>query len=217
MYSTSDGDQNGRFSNFSANGGNGTSREELNNNDYGAVPMRHPPRMQSDPSRGYGPGPGPQVLGNTRSKDTLNTGNSATSEQWNNSTNPTSEEGSIERANGVMGAMPGQQYSNYNDNYQAGYSDEETGYGRNNGYPPRQASMGAPTPTGYGGNGGGYYPNQQNGAMIPRVPVKDSRPAPPPKQLIPLSSNSVPNGAVQSVQQKQRSSWIKKRFSRGGK
>jgi hypothetical protein len=181
--------------------------------------MRHPPRMQSDPSRGYAPpGPGQPRFNNTRSRDTLNTGNSSSSDHWHNSTNPTSEEGSIERANGVTGPVPGQQYSNYNDNYQSGYSDEEHGYGRNNGYPPRQASMGQQAQTGYGGNGGGYYPSQQSGAAaIPRVPVKDNRPPPPPKNITSLSSSSIPNGAVQSSQQKERSSWFKKRFSRGGK
>src|ERR1700760_2264553 len=121
----SDGEQNGRYSNFSGNGAYGTSREELSNNEYGTPPMRHPQRMQSDPSRGYGPpGPGQPRFNNTRSRDTLNTGNSSGSDQWHNSTNPTSEEGSIERANGVTGPVPVQQYSNYNDNYQSGYSDE---------------------------------------------------------------------------------------------
>jgi hypothetical protein len=171
--------------------------------------------MQSDPSRNYGPpGPGYPAY-NTRSRDTVNTGNSSGSEQWHNSTNPTSEESSVERANGVAKPLPGQQYS-YNDAYGPGYSDEEYGHSRNN-YPPRQASMGQSTPMGYGNNGGGYYSNQQTAAQPPRPPAKENRPAPPPKSTISLNAVPVPGSMQQSQQQQVRASWFKKRFSKGAK
>jgi len=230
------GEHNPRYSNVSGQGGYGppsgvVSRDELTNNEYGTPPMRHAPRTQPDINRVNGPPgvPGHLYPGqNTRSKDTLNTGNSSGSDQWNNSTNPTSEEGSIERAHGVTRTLGQPQFAPpYNDGYGSGYSDEEQ-MGRNNAFPPRQASMGSAPPAGYGGNGGfqnqysnqGQYPNQQAGGP-PRPPGKDINrpPAPPAKgSARPIMSlNSPSRGAVQQQPIEQRSSWFKKRFSRGGK
>jgi hypothetical protein len=172
--------------------------------------------MQPDPPRAHAPqGYGYPSFAPARSRDTLNTGNSSGSEQWQNSTNPTSEESSLERANGITRPAPGQQYPIQNEAYGSGYSDDDYHGRGNNGYGSRQPNISQSGPVGYGGNNGYYQnPQVQGSGAIPRVPVKDSRPAPPPKNLISLSTNNVPSGAVQPPDQ-QRTSWFKKRFSRG--
>jgi len=179
--------------------------------------------MQSDPSPNRyaggqsagGQGSGGQgaglypAVGNSRSRDTLNTnGASSGSEQWKDSTVPTSEESSLNRANGVMRANGG-----YQDGYGPQYSDDERGPPRS-GYGPRPAQYNTP-------NSGDYYPqNLQGGHRGPPVPSKfnNGGGAPPPvpqKNIISLGAPSdVPSGAVQSAGSQQRTSWLKKRFSR---
>jgi len=184
--------------------------------------MKYTQRMQADQLRPQGQPGYLYPNNNTRSKDTINTGNSSNSEQWNASTNPTSDEGSLDRANGLIKtttAPSSQQYSNYG-NYSEGYGNnhpnDENAYNQNGVYPPRQASAN-PGQIPYGANGG-YHMNQQG---PPRPPAKEYRPQQQMKNnMISLSQThtSIPNGAVQPVQvQQQRTSWFKKRFSRQGK
>jgi len=215
------GDQSGRLSNYSGNGNYGASREELTTNEYGTPPMRYGQRPQGDQIRPHAQPGYLYPINNTRSKDTINTGNSSNSEQWNASTNPTSEEGSMDRPNGLIKSMTGQsgqQYpsqGNYPEVYGNNYPNDENMYNPNGGYPPRQASAN-PAQIPYGANGG-YQMNQQG---PPRPPAKEYRPQPPSKNMISLrqTQTSMPTGAVQPVQvQQERTSWFKKRFSRQGK
>jgi hypothetical protein len=218
-FSTLAYDQAGRSSySLAAPGYGGPSRDSYGENGYGHPPPRFNQRMQSDPSPNRyagGQGAGRQgaglypAVGNSQSRDTLNTnGASSGSEQWKDSTVPTSEESSLDRANGVVRANGG-----YQEGYGPQYSDDERGPPRN-GYGPRTPQYSSP-------NGGGYYPqNQQGGPRGPPVPSKfGGGGAPPPpsqKNVISLGAPSnVPSGAVQPARSQQRSSWLKKRFSRG--
>lgn len=184
--------------------------------------MKYGQRQHADQIRPHGP-PGHFYPSNqTRSKDTLNTGISSNSEQWNASTNPTSDEGSLHRANGLTKTTTGQtgppvpqHGGHYQEGYENQYPPDENTYNPSSIYPPRQTSAN-PGAMQYGGNGG-YQMNQQG---PPRPPAKEYRPQPPTKNMISLSQTqtSIPygaSGAVQQVQvQEQRTSWFKKRFSR---
>jgi hypothetical protein len=216
-FSTLAFDQAGRSSySLAAPGYGNQSRDSYGESGYGSTPPRFNQRMQSDPSpnrhagghgqAGQGAGLYPAV-GNSRSRDTLNTnGASSGSEQWKDSTVPTSEESSLNRANGIMRANGG-----YQDGYGPQYSDDERGP-RNNGYGPR--------PQYNGTNGGDYYQqNQQGGLRGPAGPSKFNNggggPPVPQKNIISLGAPSdASSGAVEPARSQQRSSWLKKRFSR---
>ncbi|KAF2674662.1 hypothetical protein BT63DRAFT_16720 [Microthyrium microscopicum] len=176
------------------NGYNGYNGYNGSNKEYGQGPMRG--------QQGYGPQGAPiyPAVGNSRSKDTLNTGGSGGSDQWNNSTNPTSDEGSLERANGVSRPVPVQSHSGYQQNY--GSYDEQA-YG-NNGGPPRPPQHMAGN-NGY--NGGNYNQNQGIGENPPPPPPKQAA----TKNIIRLSQTAVQSEAAPA----ERSSWFKKRFSKG--
>jgi len=165
-------DQNGRFSNFSANGENYQQQ------------MRSNPRLQSDPM--------------------LNRYNSAQNVAY-------------QGQNGEM--VNGQQYSYAPQD--AGYGQQdENAYAQGAQHPPRFASQQAPAVSspqlgsyGYGNaqqQQGGYYQSSPNLAQqqMPRPLPKDVKPLPPAKGPIRLDNPNPPQ------QKEERTSWLKKRFSR---
>jgi hypothetical protein len=204
----------GEFATSNGYNGQNSHHGSPNGNSPGGYGLRNDMRKRSDPalSRNGIPGVYPAV-GDSRSKDTLNTGASSGSDQWNNSTGPTSEEGSVERVNGVARPIPSHLPSN--PDIHPGYSDDERGRPRQPYAGPR---MGGRPPPGrsYGngngnGNGNGKpLPYSNQGA--PRPPMKESFSA--PAQNIQLSGAQYSNGAMKPLAPQKRESWLKRRFSR---
>ncbi|KAL6715734.1 hypothetical protein ACLMJK_006695 [Lecanora helva] len=191
-----------------------------NSNGHG---RRFGPRNHSDPAL-YGHANGQGIYpshGHQQSYDTVasaSNGSHAT-DQWGNSTDPSSENSSIDRVQPPVKPDLGEMY---------GFN----GFG---GAPQFQGPIleehgqGAP---GYGQPGYGRdrvsnsngYPYQGNGAPIPppHAPTKDRAPRAPIKLGGSSTPSSAPNAAPPvakrpppQVNNEKRKSWLKKRFSRG--
>jgi hypothetical protein len=195
---------------------NFSRRDSYQPSDYGPpVPQHRARRTPPDPySNRYTPPSGAPVYPHQgyqqSSRDTFGTGESGSqSEPWANSTDPSSENSSLDRhpAAPVKPPQPelGEQYG-FN-----GFGNdpilEENGGFASNPYgrpPPRQQS-----------NGNGYHN---------RGPAGDAPPAPPPHSNSsgPLknTSGNAPSGVRGKLQRapssnEKRVSWLKKRFSKG--
>ena len=183
---------------------------------------RSVPRNQSD-SAFYGGGSGNGIYpahGHQQSYDTVasaSNGSHAT-DQWGNSTDPSSENSSIDRVqvpakpdlgeaygfNGFGGAPQfqgpileehGQGAPGYG---QPGYGQDRTMAGNNSGF-PYQGNAGPPPPP----------PHAPRNDNAPRVPIKLAA------QQISNNSPAVSSRVPPSVDTEKRKSWLKKRFSRG--
>lgn len=157
--------------------------------------MRYNPRMASDGAIGYGHRPYPQH-GYHQSQDTMNTGYTNGSDStgpWANSTDPSSENSSIENSHN------GKQPAHGQNAYGPG------GYGPNSyGSPPIMEEQGQ---TGYYGGpvqapGGG----QPSGQRRP-IPLGNSGDTPTPSSPGKLPTNPRP-------EPEKKKSWIKRRFSK---
>ena len=156
-----------RSSNFMpGNGQYGVSRESFaENHGYGPPPPRHASRMQSEQAVNRYATPGMTTSHSiVHVSKVSTTGASSGSEQW---TGPTSEESSLEHANGVARPVPPQHaYSDVAPGSQYPEEDwSQLARGRQPGPPPHQMPV-----NGYGANGNGYssgqgYPNGQGGAV----------------------------------------------------
>jgi hypothetical protein len=152
--------------------------------------MRYGNRMQSDGAIAYGR-PYPQHMPHT-SQDTMNTGvtnGSDSTGPWANSTDPSSENSSIE--NNAMGKQPA------------------FGYGQvpPNGYPNSPPIMEEQGQNGYGYGGPVQAPNPSQSAAPRRpIPLGNSSDAPPPPP------GKLPSTARQEPEKKK--GWLKRRFSK---
>ena len=165
--------------------------------------------MQSDPPLYGQPRPYPQH-GHHQSHDTVYTGvtnGSDSTGPWANSTDPSSENSSIDKVTAMnKPTTPMNGYGNYgSDGYNGPIMEEQGGYGD---YPQRNRygqPSGYPPQNGYG---------RPNGAPSVQAPNAGRRP-------IPLSNSgemaSTPGGGLPSAQRKEpekRKSWLKRRFSK---
>lgn len=177
------------------------------NNGYspGGYGPRQDMRKRSDPALNrYGtPGVYPAV-GNSRSKDTLNTGASSGSDQWNASTGPTSEEGSVERVNGL--ARPVATHFPSGTDIHS-YSDDERGRPRQlYGTQGMGARKPAPNQRPSYGNGTGLPPNQAGPRPMLNGPA-------PPAHKFQLNGPQVSATEERPTPEK-KPSWLKRTFSK---
>lgn len=211
-------------SRYSAYGGGGggnygsrqaaAARESWNDNGYGPPGPRvrySAQRMQSDPgwnrysnAQGVYPHHGYQ-----QSRDTVNTGgsNGSNSDAAPYSTDPSSENSSIERA------APPQKHQQQDVGEQYGFSGFGGGPQFQGPILEDQAYRAGPS----GPSGPGYYPNQQR-QNNPNVPP------PVPAKAAPISLNSQPGPPQQgrpgvlsrksTNDENKRKSWLKRRFSK---
>lgn len=189
------------------------ARESWAESGYGPMnaPRARYSRMQSDPSwnrysNGHNVYP---TQGYQQSQDTVNTGGSNGSESLPNSTNPSSENSSIERGGPVSKPDLGEQYGFH-------------GFG--NGPQPILEDYA----TGTGPSDNGYYAQQYNGANIPPpVPAKTGPPPPPHNPNMIKLTNSQGQGPApagggrpnvlarkSTDASEKRRSWFKRRFSK---
>lgn len=171
------------------------------------------PRNDSDPAL-YGQNSNPGVYpshGYQQSYDTVTTASGSGShgtDQWGNSTNPSSENSSLDRVNHVVKPDLGEAYgfSGFGGAPQfQGPILEEHGYGN-----PAYGEPGyGHSSNGMGPAAGGYLNRNVNGApaVPPHVPVKDNGPR-VPIRLGASSANVRPDAGDK------RKSWLKRRFSR---
>ncbi|KAK5172109.1 uncharacterized protein LTR77_003747 [Saxophila tyrrhenica] len=176
----------------------------------GSQRQRYGNRMQSDPQFYNQSRPYPQQHGYHNSHDTVNTHGSDSTGPWANSTDPSSENSSLDRVNGVnsMSKGPADMHAAYNQG-QNGYNGpimEEQGQGAYGDYPYQ--------------NGYGQQQQQQNGmgrgqrernntapSQQPRPMQLNSGP-PPPSHGLPPASRPEPE---------KRKSWLSRKFSKGRK
>lgn len=177
---------------------------DLSLNRYSNVPNGYGPAQPIYPVQGY-----------QQSRDTISTGPSSGShsEPWTNSTDPSSENSSMERMNGVQKSYPdpGEQYSGYGAPIQ-----EDGEYA----YPPPQRVRPPMS------QNNSYVQPSQNGTPPPvpphtvrpqqpsRVPIKLGVSGPGAQAPMPLSQTS--GNTRPSLQQSdsKRKSWFKRRFSK---
>jgi len=198
--------------------GNG-NRNSMNRPDsfidqYGGLPpqfqgqgrgMRPNPRNNSDPML-YG-GRNPQNVypshSYQQSYDTVGSGGSHQTEPWGNSTDPSSENSSVDR----IQQTPKQGEQQVSDNYGL------NGFGGNNLY---QLDEYEPVQPGYGRNGQA----QSGSSGLNRFEsAPEARPIPPPKATrIPIKLDSPSNSSLTREMSKEsggkRKSWLKRRFSK---
>ncbi|KAF2164520.1 hypothetical protein M409DRAFT_25397 [Zasmidium cellare ATCC 36951] len=182
-----------RFSNGNGGGYYGGQRDSYGPGPSGP-PRRYPAqRMQSEPMM-YGGGPRPYPHGHQASQDTMNTGvtnGSDSTGPWANSTDPSSENSSVER--GPSAQKPHGEYP-------------PNGYGHNgyqNGYGP--GGFQGPIP-----EEGGSYP-MGGGAPPVQPPNAARRPIP----LGNTTSDTVPElPSTKRPEPEKRKSWLKRRFSK---
>lgn len=209
----------GRFSQAGGYYGNRqAARESWHDNGHGmggpVGGMGGPPRtrynrMQSDPGwnrypHGNGGNGVYPVQGYQQSRDTVNTNGSNGSHSEPYSTDPSSENSSIERSAGAMKPDMGEQY---------GFN----GFGGT----PIQEEL----HSGIGPVSNGYAVQRPNGTLnygAPPVPTKQGPPAPPPHANKPIKltkSNDAPGAEtrpapLQRQSTEKRKSWFKRRFSK---
>ncbi|KAJ4345582.1 uncharacterized protein N0V89_011715 [Didymosphaeria variabile] len=175
----------------------------------GGPPRTRYNRMQSDPGwnrypHGNGNGVYP-VQGYQQSRDTVNTNGSNGSHSEPYSTEPSSENSSIERSAGGMKPDAGEQYG-FNG-FGGGPILEEY----HNGMGPARNGYAVQRPNG-----------TLNYAAPPPVPMKQGPPAPPAHANKPIKltkSNDAPNSdsspaVTQNQSNEKRKSWFKRRFSK---
>jgi hypothetical protein len=197
-------DPNGRFSQFSGNG-ELASRDSLHGGGYNQY-SRSVPALNR-----YGQGVPQQgpvyAVGDGRSRDTLYTGAS----------NAGSED-----SGGVHPGYPdpqAQQMPQYPARYASQQGPMQSAPQLAINYPSYNNSTQGLSPLGYHQSNSSLaqqqqYSSQQN--LIARVPVKanDARPPAPPPKALPIQLNN-PNPP--QAREQQRTSWLKKRFSKSGK
>ncbi|CAK4031973.1 Hypothetical predicted protein [Lecanosticta acicola] len=151
-----------------------------------------PPRNQSDPMM-YGHQPRPYPHGHQASQDTMHTGvtnGSDSTGPWANSTDPSSENSSVERGPSAMKPYPDHPVNN--------------GHGPPNGYGPGgygQGSVDGPIPEDGAYTGGAVQPPQ------------------PTRRPIPLGNSGDPITELPSSKRpepEKRKSWLARRFSKKG-
>jgi hypothetical protein len=149
-----------------------------------------------------------------QTRDTINTGvsNGSASDQWHNSTDPSSDNSSIERmkaeGHGEYG-YPAQQREPISED---GHYTYNSGNGFNPGY-------GAGPGAGPGASSG-YPPQSYNGAPMPppkaamggavQAPINPAA----PRQLIKLESSGNAQQSYRPAEPEKRKSWLKRRFSK---
>jgi hypothetical protein len=220
--------------------GRPATRDSYVDNGNGNGPLHAPtprqrinPRMQSDPTLARYPNPntpagpagpaGPYGgSGLQQSRDTVDTGASGSgSEQWTNSTDPSSENSSIDRVKtspakiGEYEAQHGYpDYPSIGNPQFGGPIMEEGGYGQtrvSNDY------GGAPS----NANGNGYFAQNSSDGPLPAPPPTAGVPA---RKIISLggnpnstplqaSSGNVGRPALQSQPSQKRKSWLRRKFS----
>lgn len=223
-------DQNQRYSQVGGYYGSraaAAARDNYADNSYGQ-PMgpprsRYSQRIHSEPMinrHGNGQGVYP-THGYQQSRDTVNTGgsNGSQSEPWTYSTDPSSENSSIERSTPVTKPDPGEQYGFTGfggaPQFQGPILKE---YEDNNEASDRQQNGAGPS------SNGGYFPQRQNGAdMPPPVPVKlhSSKNSNViklsgdyPQPLGQSSGNAPTRPIMRSNTGEKKKSWLKRRFSK---
>lgn len=182
---------------------------------------RYSQRLQSDPALNQYNQPHAvyptQVY--QRSRDTINTGsNGSQSEPWTNSTDPSSENSSIERATPVAKPDLGEQYG-FNGFGAAPPILEEYGY--NSGPPYEQSNGGYPSMNGNHSNGT-YNQPRHNGAAPPVPPHNDAQNRGPirlgagnQQPLAHSTGNAAPpRPPLKGNDSDKRKSWFKRRFSK---
>jgi hypothetical protein len=161
--------------------------QRFNNNGYG---------VYSTP--GYG-----------QTRDTVNTGgsNGSASDQWHNSTDPSSDNSSIERmkaeGHGEFGYPTTQREPISEDGHYT--------YSNGGGYNPSYMSGGAAGPSVPGGSFGQQFNNG------PPPPPKGGPVQPPARQVIKLDNSgsaTTPGGRPSLSEQPKRKSWLKRTFSK---
>jgi hypothetical protein len=209
--------------------GNGYYNQPSRNrgNDFASPPSRNKygPRMYSEPTVGRSSQVGHpySTPGYGQTRDTVNTGgsNGSASDQWHNSTDPSSDNSSIERikaeGHGEYGyPTPPQRepiaedgHYTYNNNG-GGYNPSYMGSGPN-------ASSGASNGHNYNHSNGGQSYNNGPPAPPPKAVMGGPVQAPPaaagaPRQLIKLSAQA--NQPSRPEAPEKRKSWLKRRFSK---
>ena len=184
---------------------------------------RYGQRIHSEPMmnrHGNGQGVYP-THGYQQSRDTVNTGgsNGSQSEPWTSSTDPSSENSSIERSTPVTKPDLGEQYgfTGFGGAPQLqGPILEE--YANNNKPSSRQQNEAGPS------SNEGYFPQRQNGADVPPpVPAKlhssnnpnATKPSDGYSQPLGQSSGNAPTRPMmRSNTGEKKKSWFKRRFSK---
>lgn len=199
-YSGHDGgthSPSGRQSVMSGGGYYSARPQSHMDNQQGSSRSRYGQRMQSESGMRYANGGGPVYPQHSyhQSHDTVNTTNGSDSTgPWANSTDPSSENSSIDRVNAVAKPNPQDPYAQ-NGQFQGPILEE---------YGP--------------GSYGGAYP--QNGGSMPTQPPTAAN---QPRRPIPLGGNpsgsasyqnsgGLPSAARQEPEKKK--SWLKRRFSK---
>jgi hypothetical protein len=159
-------------------------------------PRRHPnARMGSEPmmysQRPYG------QHSYQHSQDTMATGGSDSTGPWANSTDPSSENSSIDKA--AAAAHPHSGYGQSNG-YGQNNGHGQNGYGQNNGYGPNGYQGAIPENGAYPVNGGAAPPQRRP------IALGNSGDAPPPSSL----------PSYKRPEPEKRKSWLSRRFSKKG-
>jgi len=156
-----------------------------------------------------------------QSHDTVNMGNGSDSTgPWANSTDPSSENSSIDKVNAMN--KPMDPYANYNANGYNGTIMEERGAGMYNGNHMHEDEYGQPIRSG--------LRNEQPNGYGPRDPYNRSNTSPglsqPPAARKPIPLGNSGSGAMISgapysqpaytPEPEKRQSWLKRRFSKKG-
>jgi len=202
--------QNGNGSRFSNVGGYYNQR---GSHDNGGHPRRYQynnARQHSDPAlnrqnNAQGVYPSPNY---GQSRDTVNTGgsNGSASDQWQNSTDPSSENSSVERMK-ADGYDP--QYAHqYGGPGSREPISEEGNYTYGNGQAYNPGYMNGQNAT------SGYFGQGNNGVPAPPVPPKAMNQS-VPRQLIKLDQPPA-TGHPSLQDQTKRKSWLRRTFSKGG-
>ncbi|KAF2187814.1 hypothetical protein K469DRAFT_771322 [Zopfia rhizophila CBS 207.26] len=197
------------------------ARESWAENGYGHPRSRYnQQRMQSDPGWNRYGNNGHNVYptqGYQQSRDTVNTGGSTGSQSEPYSTDPSSDNSSIERATPVTKPDLGEQYgfSGFGGGPQfQGPILEEYGNGSGPEYGRSQENGDA--------SNGGYFQQYNGNSIPPPVPAKAGPPPPSKSNAIrlngapgqtPSGGNAGPNVPSRNNTEK-RKSWFKRRFSK---
>jgi hypothetical protein len=158
--------------------------------------------------------------GYQQSRDTMNTGgsNGSQSEPWTYSTDPSSENSSIERSTPVTKPDLSEQYGFAGFGGAPQFQGPILEYENNNEASYRQQNGAGPS------SNGGYFPQRQNGANVPPpVPAKLHSPNNPNviklsggySQPLGQSSGNAPTRPMtRSNTGEKKKSWFKRRFSK---
>ncbi|KIW07676.1 uncharacterized protein PV09_01616 [Verruconis gallopava] len=148
-----------------------------------------------------------------QTRDTVNTGgsNGSASDQWHNSTDPSSDNSSIERMRGEHGESYGYPTPQREPISEDGHYTYTNGPGYNSAYMNGGNS-------GPGGSNGYFGQQYNNGAPAPPPKVTQGGPVQPPaRQPIKLDNSTRPDiipGGTRTPAPEKRKSWLKRRFSK---